>query len=81
MLPLAISVALPAVEVLPKNRLLAWPLPALPAVVSPLMVKVVRLPAVALLKNPISPIPLPLGAVPVATKFCVIPELFVIPVP
>src|SRR5262249_5453246 len=49
------------------------------ATVAPLLVKVVLLPAVALLVNCINPrSPDPLTAV---TKFCVIPEILVMPVP
>ena len=53
--------------------------PIPPKTVAPLLVKEVMLPAVALLLNNISPLlPAPLTAV---TKFCVIPELLVMPVP
>src|SRR5207248_1989634 len=73
--PLAINVALPAVEVL-KNCVRP---PTPPKTVAPLLVKEVMLPAVALLLNNISPLlPAPSTAV---TKFCVIPELLVMPVP
>src|SRR5439155_23156089 len=53
--------------------------PIPPKTVAPLLVKEVMLPAVALLLNNISPLlPAPSTAV---TKFCVIPELLVMPVP
>jgi len=73
--PLLVKVPLPAVEVLLKDNAP----PPKPLTALPLLVKAVRLPAVALFVNTISPtLPAPLTAV---TKFCVIPELFVIPVP
>jgi hypothetical protein len=69
--PLLVIMALPAFEVL-TNRVTP---PLCPETVLPLLVKEVMLPAVALFVNVILPWLIPL------TKFCVIPELFVMPVP
>src|SRR5437660_5499801 len=71
--PLLLILALLAVEVSKKFVLLTLKLPRLLAV----LVKVVRLPAVALFVNAIVPA-LPALSLAV-TKFCVIPELLVIP--
>src|SRR5450432_1705071 len=81
--------ALPAVE-LPKNAvlliglLMKVPPPAVDvskkSVLLKALVNVVRLPAVALLMKSICAA-LPVTISPTATKFCVIPELFVMPTP
>ena len=69
--PLLIKVALPALEVLLNSVM-----PALPELAPELLVKDVLLPAVELLLNcMIEKVALEV------TKFCVIPELFVMPVP
>src|SRR6266581_5842886 len=70
---LLIKVALPAVEVSRNSVAPAYP----PSKSTPLLVKAVRLPAVALLLNS----SIPERAPEKLTKFCVIPELFVIPTP
>src|SRR5713101_3318459 len=70
-----VKVPLPAVDV-PKNCIM---LPGAPATAPPLMVKAVRLPAAALLVNAI--VPKLLASSTGATKFCMIPELFVMPTP
>lgn len=68
-----VKMPLPALEV-PAN----WLMPPLPLVVPALLVKDVSLPAVALFVNSITALKVPeLGV----TKFCVVDELFVIPVP
>ena len=73
--PLLVKVPLPAVEVFTNSVVPPPP----PLTVAPLFVKAVLIPAVALLLKRICPkLPAPSTAV---TKFSVIPELFVIPVP
>src|SRR6266568_3393583 len=71
---LLMKAPLPAVDV-PKNSMKP---PNAPLTALPMLVKRVKLPAVALFVNAISPALLP--AKP-AIKFCVIPELFVMPTP
>ena len=73
--PLVVKEPLPAVE-MSKNSVTP---PSAPLTAPPLLVKEVWLPAVALLVNAINPL-LPLLST-AATKFCAIPELFVIPTP
>jgi len=73
--PLVVKVPLPAVEVPEKNTVP----PNAPLNVLPLFVKAVMLPAGALfVKDMVPKLPAPSTAV---TKFCVIPELFVMPTP
>src|SRR6266568_2006323 len=71
---LLMKAPLPAVDV-PKNSMKP---PNAPLTALPMLVKRVKLPAVALFVNAISPALLPAKA---AIKFCVIPELFVMPTP
>ena len=71
--PLLVIVAVPAVEL--SNAVVP---PCAPLTVPPRLVKLVEFPAVALFVKNIVPAPAPFVSV---TKFCVVPELLVMPGP